>query len=416
MAFNGEGTTGTYSPDLLTPAVDLTDSEFPWINHTFSHENLDAVSYDVAYREITRNNQIAASMGFTDYDRRAMVTPDVSGLKNPEAMSAAYDAGIRFLITDTSQPGQDNPTPQAGIYNWSEPGILMVPRRPVNLFYNVTTPTEWTNEYNSLYRSFWGRDLTYSEILDKESDVLLQYLLRGEIDPWMFHQANLRAYDGVHFLLGDLLDRTLEKYSRIFVLPLRTKTLAALGEWTKARMQYNTGGNPVFVRARSKDNDDHRHPSRRRACHRTVRRVVRKLRRAVHQPHLARRRADPHLHHQFANRGGRGRPERGLAHGQPGAGRRPEVRCGAECLRFPTRCIARARSASARRSSGSREFASTAPPDAWSDVDRRAQSLAWIPRRRARRSSHRRRASVGRLLLSDRSVGRHGERTIRGGE
>jgi hypothetical protein len=242
MAFNGEGTTGTYSPDLLTPAVDLTDSEFPWINHTFSHENLDAVSYDVAYREITRNNQIAASMGFTDYDRRAMVTPDVSGLKNPEAMSAAYDAGIRFLITDTSQPGQDNPTPQAGIYNWSEPGILMVPRRPVNLFYNVTTPTEWTNEYNSLYRSFWGRDLTYSEILDKESDVLLQYLLRGEIDPWMFHQANLRAYDGVHFLLGDLLDRTLEKYSRIFVLPLRTKTLAALGEWTKARMQYNTAG------------------------------------------------------------------------------------------------------------------------------------------------------------------------------
>lgn len=242
MAFNGEGTTGTYTPDLLTPAVDLTDSQFPWINHTFTHENLDAASYDRVVQEITRNNQTAASMGFANYDRRALVTPDVSGLANPDAMRAAYDAGVRFIVTDTSQPGMDNPTPQAGIYNREEPRILMIPRRPVNLFYNVTTPTEWTREYNDIYRNYWGRDLTYDELLGKESDVLLQYLLRGEIDPWMFHQANLRAYDGVHTLLGDLLDRTLEKYSRIFVLPVRTQPMAALGQWMKNRMRYNAAG------------------------------------------------------------------------------------------------------------------------------------------------------------------------------
>jgi hypothetical protein len=118
----------------------------------------------------------------------------------------------------------------------------MIPRRPVNLYYNVTTPSQWTNEYNYLYHSYWGRDLSFSEILDKESDVLLQYMLRGEIDPWMFHQGNLRAYDGVHFLLGDLLDRTLEKYSRIFVLPVRSMTMAGLGEWTKNRMRYDAAG------------------------------------------------------------------------------------------------------------------------------------------------------------------------------
>jgi flagellar hook capping protein FlgD len=241
MAFNGEGTTGTYFPDLLTPAADLTNSQFPWINHTFSHENLDAVSYDVAYQEITRNDQTAASMGFANYDVRALVTPDVSGLQNAEAMRAAYDAGIRFLVTDTSQPGMDNPTPQMGIPNAKEPRILMIPRRPVNLFYNVTTPTEWTNEYNYLYHSYWGRDLTYDEILGKEADVLLQYLLRGEVDPWMFHQSNLRAYDGVHTLLGDLLDRTLQKYSGIFSLPIRSVTLAGLGEWTGNRMRWGVG-------------------------------------------------------------------------------------------------------------------------------------------------------------------------------
>jgi hypothetical protein len=136
----------------------------------------------------------------------------------------------------------DNPTPQAGIYNPLKPAILMIPRRPVNLFYNVTTPTEWTNEYNYLYHSYWGRDLSYDEILGKESDVLLQYLLRGEVDPWMFHQTNLRAYDGVHSLLGDLLDRTLDKYGKLFVLPVRSLTLAGLGEWTGSRMRYNAAG------------------------------------------------------------------------------------------------------------------------------------------------------------------------------
>jgi hypothetical protein len=244
MAFNGEGTTGIYSPDLLTPTAEVTNSEFPWINHTFTHQNLDAdsASYDLVYQEITRNNQTAASMGLANYDRRALVTPDVSGLMSPHGMRAAWDAGVRYLVTDTSRPGYDNPTPQAGIYNQYEPGILMIPRRPVNLYYNVSTPTEWTNEYNYLYHSYWGRDLSYSEILDKESDVLLQYMLRGEIDPWMFHQANLRAYDSVHFLLGDLLDRTLEKYSRIFVLPVRSMAMVDMGEWVKNRMRYDAAG------------------------------------------------------------------------------------------------------------------------------------------------------------------------------
>jgi hypothetical protein len=242
MAFNGEGTTGTYSLDTLTPAAEATQFQFPWINHTFSHQNLDSCSYAVAYQEITHNDQIAASMGFTDYDKRALVTPDVSGLKKPSAMQAAYDAGVRFLVTDTSQPGYDNPTPQAGIRNPLQPAILMIPRRPTNLYYNVTTPTQWANEYNFLYHNYWGRDLTYDEILDKESDVLLQYLLRGEVDPWMFHESNLRAYDGVHTLLGDLLDRAVAKYRKLLVLPIVSPNFVTTGTWVDNRMRCDAAG------------------------------------------------------------------------------------------------------------------------------------------------------------------------------
>ena len=83
MAFNGEGTTGIYYLDTLTPAAQLTSSRFPWINHTYTHANLDSVSYSEAYQEIIKNNATATSMGFSDYDPRAIVTPDISGLSSP---------------------------------------------------------------------------------------------------------------------------------------------------------------------------------------------------------------------------------------------------------------------------------------------------------------------------------------------
>lgn len=252
MAFNGEGTTGIYFPDTLTAAAELTQGLFPWINHTYTHENLDAVDYDTATDEFERNHDTAESMGFTSYDRESLVTPDISGLSNPDAMAAAYDAGVRYVVSDTSRPGMDNPSPNAGLANWEEPGIFMIPRRPNNLYYNVTTRTQWRNEYNSIYRTYWGRDLTIAEIIDKESDVLLQYLLRGEMDPWMFHQANLRAYDGVHTLLGDLLDAALAKYEAIFLLPVLSPTMRSLGQTMEERTQYNRAGvTASFVRGDS---------------------------------------------------------------------------------------------------------------------------------------------------------------------
>ena len=61
---------------------------------------------------------------------------------------------------------------------------------------------EWTAEYNCIYgpkgTNFWGRDLTYQEILNNISDTWVSYLLNGDLNPLMFHQPNTRAYDGTH--------------------------------------------------------------------------------------------------------------------------------------------------------------------------------------------------------------------------
>lgn len=243
MPFNGVGTSaGEYDNDTLTPAAKANQAQFRWMSHTWDHSNLDAINYADATWELQQNDGAARRMRFYNYSKSYMITPDVSGLTNPLFLQAAYDFGIRYLVSDASYPGQINPSPNAGIVNALLPGIFEVPRYPTNLYYNVSQPSEWVSEYNSIYHNYWGRDLAYSEILDKESQVMLAYMLRGDMDPLMFHQPNLRAYDGVHSLLGDLLDRTFAKYNALFNLPVVDLTLDKIGQRMASRMQYNAAG------------------------------------------------------------------------------------------------------------------------------------------------------------------------------
>ena len=155
-------------------------------------------------------------------------------------MRAAFDAGVRFTVSDSSLAGWDSPSPNAGIYSLHQSAILIIPRRPTNLFFNVSTPEVWQEEYNAIYRSFWGRDLSYEEILDFEANVLVRRVLRGESNPWMFHQANTRDYGGGRSLLSDLHDRVLRKYAAVSKLPIVSATMDALGAgspcaWTTTR-------------------------------------------------------------------------------------------------------------------------------------------------------------------------------------
>jgi hypothetical protein len=238
-AFNGSGGSAT---DPLTTAARTFNADFEWINHTFDHENLDAASYDFAFAQLDQNIKFARAQGFQDYTTLNVVTPDVSGLNNAAALKAAWDTGVRYTISDTSQPGWDNPAPNIGIYSKLQPGLLHIPRKPTNLFYNVSTPAEWAAEYNSFYTSFWGRALSYSEVLDKESENLLVYLLQGNIDPTMYHQPNTRAYDGVRTLLGDLLDLAFQKYRRYSTLPIMSPDQHVAGARIANTMARNQAG------------------------------------------------------------------------------------------------------------------------------------------------------------------------------
>ncbi len=244
MVFNGLGTVpGQYENDDLTPYVRTNKSMFKWISHTYTHLNLDNVDYATALSEITKNNQAASNLGLPGYNKINMVTGQISGLRNAQFIKAAYDAGIRYLVSDTSIPSHRPASPNVGVPNFVDPRILMIPRHANNLFFNVSTPAEWTDEYNHIYRAYWGRDLSYAEILDNQAELLLGFLLKGDVSPLMFHQPNLRDYNGLgNTLLGDLLDAVANKYERLYNFPALSPTMNNLAVLLQRRQAYNESG------------------------------------------------------------------------------------------------------------------------------------------------------------------------------
>ena len=90
------------------------------------------------------------------------------------------------------------------------------------------------------YRTFWRRDLAYQEILEAEAETILQYLLEFDIDPLMFHQANLASYDGTHSLLSDLIERVLAKYNSLYGdVPICCLGMHEIGEAMAARAVFD---------------------------------------------------------------------------------------------------------------------------------------------------------------------------------
>jgi hypothetical protein len=284
--FNGEGSDPTTLspscrtgqgqpclPDTLTPAVRAQQQNFNFISHTYSHINLDqnCASYDTSttpatctqyqaptYAQVTselqQNNQVRNTLGLANYFRDALVQPDISGLNNATSMQAARDFGIRYVISDTSRPGWDNPSPNAGIYSTLQPEILIIPRRATNLFYNLYTPADWVAEYNCFYNKnnpikcggatfdkyrYLDQPIDYQAILEHESDQMVQYLLKWDIDPIMFHQPNLIQTGAGQSLLGDLVNKVLQKYNSMYTLPIRNLREHEIGLKMADRMRFN---------------------------------------------------------------------------------------------------------------------------------------------------------------------------------
>jgi hypothetical protein len=237
FAFNAFGAKPPGRDGLTDKALALGPT-FAWINHTWDHTEMDAMAYADAFEEFSLNNQYGLGSGLSRYSVTNLVTPSISGLGNAEVMRAAYDVGIRQLVSDTSVACEANPTPNTGYYNALVPQLLQIPRRPTDLYFNVSQPAEWVAEYQKI-RSL---TLTVDQIVDAESLDQVRYMLRGESDPWMFHQANLRDLGGGQSLITAFLDAVLAKYAARATFPVVSPTMDELAAKVKARMALDAAG------------------------------------------------------------------------------------------------------------------------------------------------------------------------------
>lgn len=258
MPFNGIGLSGIYADKTLGDAINLNEFDFKWISHTYSHEYLDTISATNATSELQFNDQVRLDVGFEKYFRDSMIQPNISGLKNPQFTMAAYNFGIRNILCDISHAdclGSTSGKPNTGYYidrtmlpATATESILVIPRYAANLYYNVSTPAEWVSEYNYIYKSPGGvfptftTPQTINDIVNRESDMWLRYMLKSSIYSVMFHQPNLRAYDGTHSLLGDLMDATLNKYKALFSLPIVSPSQNAQAAKIRSRMNFDAAG------------------------------------------------------------------------------------------------------------------------------------------------------------------------------
>jgi hypothetical protein len=241
MAYNGLGTTADYTSDrTLVKAAKNLGSKFQWLNHTWDHTNMDAMTRSKAKSEVNQNCNKGQNMGLYGLACSELVTPDMSGLENLAAVRGMLDAGVRYVVSDTSHaasdprfashPG-DNPSFNVGRVSKLDARLYQIPRHPTNVFYDVADPAEMVDSYNT---RFPGNE-TYEGILDLNTSWPLLYLLQGDVDPLMFHQANLAQYATGKSLYSDFVDTLVAKYLTISNAPIITLTQRAIGEAMKQR-------------------------------------------------------------------------------------------------------------------------------------------------------------------------------------
>ncbi|HXW78638.1 MAG TPA: hypothetical protein VEJ84_04020, partial [Acidimicrobiales bacterium] len=124
--------------------------------------------------------------------------------QNPYFITAMEAVGITAVGDDASKPYPDPPTavffPDASGAAYSGPEYAagqtfldgtaqVVPRHPINIFYNASTEAQEVDEYNTLYPSTTAS--TFADVVNTIVGQMLQFMLTNNPEPSYVHQTNL---------------------------------------------------------------------------------------------------------------------------------------------------------------------------------------------------------------------------------
>ena len=265
MAFNAFGVKSDDDPLLISAQAHR--DHFLWVSHTFSHKHMDCYAptatgcrpiNEAETRDEIESNRAAARRFGLPLDDESLVTPQISGLHVPAMIRTAAGAGIVYFVSDTSKPDFLPARANTIVPSPLDARVRMIPRRPTAIFYNASDalpdhPGSEPDEYNFLFgpngkfrradgSPFFSQTQTYEQLIDHDGDLAVGYLLRGEMYPLMFHQANLWRYRESRTLLTDFMEDVLTKFEALSVLPVASPSQTAIGHLLSERHQYWRAG------------------------------------------------------------------------------------------------------------------------------------------------------------------------------
>lgn len=252
-------------PDPLTD--DTTDgllankAQFRWVNHTYTHLQMDGVSQTEIRLEILNNKNFAAQPGIDiSINPQELVTGEHSGL-------GSYGAPLNIFMAPALLD-QDPDVTWIGDDNSVQPiqraigPALTVPRYPSNVYYNVATRSDQLDEYNWIYlpapngtcvnsntntcRSTAAEWLTNSpngelSYVNSEVGIMFGHLMGNDPRPHFAHQSNLildangagilyKSTTAAPSVEPGVLDVLLAKYNTYFNVPLSQPTFSESGQ------------------------------------------------------------------------------------------------------------------------------------------------------------------------------------------
>ncbi len=299
--FNGAGAVLDPEARRRRLIVDVTDDlvisiffnkrSFRFINHTFTHADMDkapestvsACDYETLptvrsiEQQIKKNRLVWRFLGLPEYrkNKRILVTGNHSGLKdrkctdipelnpgmfdvqsddvqypqgaNPLLFKAAANLGIKFIASDSSQPNQNTEHYINQVDDGRRRDRIMLPRYPTNVFFNTIDPQQLTDEYNYIFYERFvenGQDpcivpgaictpRDYAQILAAESETALRHMMSFKKWAHYFHQSNLVDYGNGNTLIFDWLNAVFNEYEKLFTLPIKNYPYYKLGKLTK---------------------------------------------------------------------------------------------------------------------------------------------------------------------------------------
>jgi len=209
---------------------------FFWSSHTFTHENLDEATISDADNEIRNNIEMAQRLGIygkSYWSGKSIITPQISGLRNADAIGVLKKYGIESGTGDLSRPtliNQENPylpfftTKESSNYE----GFPIIPRSPTEVYYSSSNTEENTFIYNLMYSEEVGKS-TWDDIIEREVNRAITLLMNLRNEAHQFHQINIRSRDnnedGNKSLLEIWCTAVLEKYVSLVNWPVESLKL-----------------------------------------------------------------------------------------------------------------------------------------------------------------------------------------------